>query len=116
MTQGHVQTLSLSRLMPDRPPSNPPWWPRIHRIFLSIVGAYALTWGLSALAVVALVASGVDFHEAEHGVLIGAFLAYLAVFLWAFAAPRLGRVWLAVGGGAAVSMSLALLWQHQLMQ
>lgn len=91
-------------------------WPWIHRIALSILGAYALTWGLCALAVVALVANGADFHEAEHGVLIAAFLVYLAVFLWSFATPRLGRVWLVVGAGAAASMAIALFWQHQLMQ
>ena len=97
-------------------PTHPTRLSWIHRITLSILGAYALTWGLSTLAVVALVASGVGFHEAEHGVLIAAFLFYLAVFLWSFAAPRLSRVWFAVGGGAAVSMGIALFWQHQLMQ
>ncbi|WP_286746054.1 iron uptake protein [Aquabacterium sp. UBA2148] len=106
---------SLSRLMPT-PPPHPSRWSWIHRIALSILGAYALTWGLCALAVVALVANGSDFHEAEHGVLIAAFLVYLAVFLWSFATPRLSQVWLAVGGGAAVSMAIALFWQHQLMQ
>lgn len=97
-------------------PSPPSRWHWLHRIALSILGAYAFTWGLSALAVVALVASGADFHEAEHGVLIAAFLIYLGVFLWAFAASRLAMVWLILGGGGAVSMALALLWQQQLLQ
>ena len=102
--------------MPATPSSRPSRWPWAHRIVLSIVGAYALTWGLSALAVVALVAGGVAFHEAEHGVLVVAFLVYLGVFMWAFAAPRLSQVWLTVGGGAVVSMATALWWQHLLMR
>ena len=102
--------------MTDLLPSPPSRWHWFHRIALSILGAYAFTWGLSALAVVALVASGTDFHEAEHGVLIAAFLVYLGVFLWAFATNRLARVWLILGGGSTVSMALAIAWQHQLLQ
>lgn len=80
-------------------PSQAPRWRWFHRIVLSVLGAYAFTWGVSALAVVALVAAGIGFHEAEHGVLIAAFLVYLVAFLWAFAAPRLSRVWWVLGGG-----------------
>jgi hypothetical protein len=103
--------------MPTLPlaPLRAPRWRWFHRIVLSVLGAYAFTWGASALAVVALVAGGLDFHEAEHGVLIAAFLVYLAAFLWAFAAPRLGRVWWVLGGGAVASMAAALLWQRVLM-
>lgn len=97
-------------------PSQARRWRWFHRIVLSVLGAYAFTWGVSALAVVALVAAGIGFHEAEHGVLVVAFLVYLGVFMWAFAAPRLSQVWLTVGGGAAVSMAAALWWQHLLMR
>lgn len=103
----------MSTLTP--PPSRAPRWRWLPRIVLSVLGAYAFTWGVSALAVVALVASGIGFHEAEHGVLIAAFLVYLVAFLWAFAAPRLGRVGWVLCGGAAASMAAALLWQRLLM-
>lgn len=77
-------------------------WPIAQRVAASLLGGYAFTWGFSALGVASLVAMGVDFHDAEHGVLILAWLVFLTAFLWAFAASSAGRVWVVLAGGAAL--------------
>ena len=71
-----------------------------HHLAAAQLGSYAFTWGLVALGVAGLVALGVDFHEAEKALLLIAFLVFLPVFLWAFAAASLARVWAVLGGGA----------------
>ncbi|MBS3936891.1 MAG: iron uptake protein [Sulfuritalea sp.] len=72
----------------------------IHRLAVALFGGYAFTWGLVAFGVAGLVALGVDFHEAETALLLLAFLVFQPLFLWAFAAASLVRVWAVLGGGA----------------
>lgn len=76
------------------------------RLATALLGGYAFTWGFVALGVAGLVALGVDYHEAEVALLLLAFLVFLTLFLWAFAAASLARVWTVLGGGA-VFMSAA---------
>lgn len=86
-------------------------WPGVlARVAAAILGGYAFTWGFAALGMAALSALGVDFHEAETGVLMLSFLVYLGVFLWAFAHGSVARVWLVLagGGGAMVLSALGL--------
>lgn len=85
------------------------------RIIAAIVGGYAFTWGFSVLGITTLVALGVDFHEAETGLSLIAFLVFLGLFLWAFAAKSIIRVWLVLAGGAAVMMLLGTLLQNSLL-
>jgi len=47
-----------------------------------------------------------DFHEAEQAAMLLAFLVYLGMFLWAFAARSLMRIW-AVLAGSGAAMTLA---------
>jgi hypothetical protein len=83
-------------------------WPAItSRIVASLLGGYAFTWGFTALGIAGLAALGVDFHEAETGVLLLAFLVFLGVFLWAFAAASLARVWAVLAGGGALMSAAA---------
>lgn len=77
------------------------------RIAAAILGGYAFTWGVASLGTVLLVALGVAFHEAETAMLLLAFLLFLGVFLWAFAAPRLARVWAVLAGGAMLMLAAA---------
>jgi len=77
-----------------------------HRLATALFGSYAFTWGFTALGMVGLVALGVDFHEAETAMLLLAFLVFLPLFLWAFAAASVVRVWAVLGGGA-VFMTVA---------
>lgn len=85
----------------------------LHRIAAALFGGYAFTWGFTALGVAGLVALGVDFHEAEKALLLLAFLVFLPVFLWAFAAASLARVWVVLCGGAVFMTAAA--WGLQWM-
>lgn len=69
------------------------------RIAASLIGGYVFTWGFTALGIAGLVAMSVDFHEAETGMQMLAFLAFLTVFLWAFATASLVRLWVVLAGG-----------------
>lgn len=84
----------------------------IHQTLLSLIGAYAFTWGLSAASIAAQVALGVDFHEAETRILLLAFLVFIAVFMWAFACHSLARVWCVLVGGALGFSAIAYALQH----
>jgi glucan phosphoethanolaminetransferase (alkaline phosphatase superfamily) len=77
------------------------------RVSAGLLGGYAFTWGFAALGIAGLVALGVDFHEAEKAVLMLALLVFLGVFLWAFAAASLARVWAVVAGATALMSAAA---------
>lgn len=85
------------------------------RVAASLLGGYAFTWGFTALGVAGLVALGVDFHEAETGGLLLAFLVLLGVLLWAFAASRVARVWAVLAGGGALMTALAWALQRAIL-
>lgn len=87
----------------------------INRILSALLGGYAFTWGFAALGIAGLAAVGIDFHEAETGVLMLAFLVFLIVFLWAFASNSVARVWAVLaGGGGLMTMSAWLIQQNML--
>lgn len=86
-----------------------------NRIIAAILGGYAFTWGFSVLGITSLVALGIDFHEAETGLSLIAFLVFLGLFLWAFAAKSMIRVWLVLAGGAAIMMLFGTLLQNSLL-
>lgn len=92
--------------------------PRLHaalRIAAAVLGGYAFTWGFMALGLAVLYALGMAFHDAEHlGAMLG-ILLYLAVFLWAFAAPSLARAWAVLAGGGALMAGAAWLMQSRLL-
>jgi hypothetical protein len=74
----------------------------VSRITASLIGGYAFTWGFTALGIVLLAALNDDFHEAETGMHLLAFLVFLAAFLWSFAAVSLVRLWMVLAGGGAL--------------
>ncbi len=78
-----------------------------YRLAAALLGGYAFTRGLVALGVAGLVALGWDFHEAETAMLLLAFLLFLPLFLWAFAAASLARVWIVLVGGAGLMTTAA---------
>lgn len=86
-----------------------------NRIIAAILGGYAFTWGFSVLGITSLVALGIDFHEAETGLSLIAFLVFLGLFLWAFAAKSMIRVWLLLAGGAAIMMLIGTVLQNSLL-
>jgi len=91
------------------------YWVTINRIAAALVGGYAFTWGFTALGIAGLVALGVDFHEAETGVLLVAFLVFLGLFLWAFATASVLRVWVLLGGGGVLLTAAAWALQRALL-
>jgi hypothetical protein len=87
----------------------------INRILSALLGGYVFTWGFASFGIAGLAALGVDFHEAETGVLMLAFLVFLGVFLWAFASSSVARVWAVLaGGGALMTLSAWLIQQNML--
>ena len=91
-------------------------WPAITaRVLAGVLGSYAFTWGFAGAGIAALVGLGVGYHDAEMGVLMLAFFVFLALFLWAFAARSLLRVWLTLMGGTAALFALAWAIQRALL-
>lgn len=84
------------------------------RTFAAILGGYAFTWGLAAFGTAAMVAADVEFHDAEHLSAIIGFLVFLIIFLTAFGAANIKRVWLVLVGGALVLTLGASLIQSQI--
>jgi hypothetical protein len=91
-------------------------WPEITaRVTAGVFGSYAFTWGFAAAGIAALVGLGVDYHDAEMGVLMLAFLLFLGLFLWSFAAASIARVWAVLAGGAALLFTTAWALQRALL-
>lgn len=85
------------------------------RIAAGMLGGYAFTWGFIALAITSLFAARLDFHDAETlGTILG-FIVFLVVFLWAFAARSVLRVWGVLAGGGAIMAGAAWLVQRALL-
>jgi len=87
----------------------------INRITAALLGGYFCTWGFTGLGMVGLVALGMNFHEAETAMLLLAFLVFLGLFLWAFAAANMVRVWAWLAGGGAVMTAAAWALQRALL-
>lgn len=79
------------------------------RVAASLLGGYAFTWGFAVLGIALLLQVGMSYHEAETLVFLLAFLVFLTVFCWAFAARQVGRVWGVLAGGGALMTGAAWL-------
>ncbi|MFN6996546.1 MAG: iron uptake protein [Aquincola tertiaricarbonis] len=80
------------------------------RIAASLGGGYVFTWGFVSLGIVLLMQAGMPFGDARTLVYLLAFLVFLGMFCWAFAAAGLLRVWTVLcGGGAAMTGAAWLL-------
>lgn len=87
----------------------------VSRIAASLLGGWGFTWGFVSLGITGLVALGVEFHEAHTTAMLLAFLVFLTVFCWAFAAASLARVWAVLAGGALLMTAAAWLLQRSLL-
>jgi len=85
------------------------------RVAAGALGGYAFTWGFIALAMGLLFAAQMEFHDAETLATIVGLLLFLAVFIWAFAARSVARVWLVLAGGGALMAGAATLVQRALL-
>lgn len=87
----------------------------INRVVAGVLGGYAFTWGFCAIVMTGMAALGVSLHAAETGVMLLAFLLFLCLFLWVFAAASMAKVWGVLAGGATIMISLSLLLQRWLV-
>jgi len=83
------------------------------RIAASVFGGWLFTWGFVTLGIASAVALGMPYADARTLLYLLAFLVFLGMFLWAFAAASLVRVWLLlVGGGGLMTGAAWLLAQR----
>lgn len=87
----------------------------ISRIAASLLGGWLFTWGFTTLGIAALVALGMRYGEAQTLLFLLAFIVFLVVFLWAFAARSLPRVWLVLAGGGGAMTGAAWLLTRALV-
>ena len=91
---------------------------RLHvvgRTAAAVLGGYGFAWGVVAAGASLLFAAGMDFHDAEFLASLLGVLAFLAVFLWAFAARRLWVVWTALIAAGASLAAIASFVQSRLV-
>ena len=87
----------------------------VARVVASVFGSYAFAWGFAASGVAALVGLGVNYHDAEMGVIMVAFLVFLGLFLWSFATASIARVWAVLAAGAALLFTAAWAIQRAIL-
>ncbi|WP_454827955.1 iron uptake protein [Pseudoxanthomonas wuyuanensis] len=85
------------------------------RMAAAVLGGYAFAWGFIATAASVMFAAGMGFHDAEFLASMLGVLAFLVVFLWAFAARRLWVVWAVLAGGGALLAAAGSLVQSWLV-
>jgi hypothetical protein len=78
----------------------------VSRVAAGLLGGWVFVWGCTTLGVALGLLAGVQYREAVELAYLLAFLLFLVVFCWAFAAASLARVWLVLAGGGGL-MSLA---------
>lgn len=87
----------------------------ISRIGAAVLGGYVFVWGFFALTLAGCYGLGMEFHDAEVLSSILSFLLYLTVFLWAFSASSVNRVWLLLISGGLLMTAGGALIQHSLL-
>lgn len=86
------------------------------RVGAAVFGGYAFAWGFIATGASLMFAAGMDFHDAEFLSSMLGVLAFLVVFLWAFAARRLWLVWTVLLAGGGLLAATGSLVQAALVQ
>lgn len=85
------------------------------RVLAALLGGWAFVWGFCALWITVAVAAGSSYAGAHRAAMLLAFLLFLVLFCWSFAARGLLRVWGWLAGGAATMTALAWLLQRSLV-
>lgn len=81
----------------------------ISRVAASLLGGWLFVWGLTVLGISLGVWAGADYRQMESLMYLLAFLVFLVVFCWAYAAVSLKRVWLVLAGGGTLMTAAAWL-------
>jgi hypothetical protein len=79
------------------------------RVAAGLLGGYGFVWGFVTLGIAVLMAGGMPYDDARTTLYLLAFLLFLSLFCWAFAAASLWRVWAVLFGGGAVMTGAAWL-------
>ena len=79
------------------------------RVAASLLGGYAFVWGFTVLGIALLVLAGMSYHEAQTLAYLLAFLLFLGVLCWAFAAAKVWKVWAVLAGGGVAMTGAAWL-------
>jgi hypothetical protein len=87
----------------------------VGRVAASLLGGYAFTWGFITLGIALLIAVGMPYDDAYSLTMMLAFLVFLGVFFWSFAAAGLTRIWSVLTGGGAVMTATAWVLSHFLL-
>lgn len=94
--------------------NTPHWFPMVSRVAASLVGGYTFVWGFTTLLIALSLMAGSEYGDARKLAFLLAFLVFLGVFLWAFAAKRLTVVWVVLAGGGAAMTGAAWLLTRSL--
>lgn len=78
----------------------------ISRVVAALAGGWLFVWGCTTLGISLALVAGASYREAVELAYLLAFVLFLVVFCWAFAAASVVRVWLVLAGGGGL-MSLA---------
>lgn len=81
----------------------------LSRVAASLLGGWVFVWGFVVLGIALGVFAGADFHQMEALMYLLAFLLFLVVFCWSYAARSATRVWLVLAGGGALMTGAAWL-------
>ncbi|KAF1702726.1 iron uptake protein [Pseudoxanthomonas kaohsiungensis] len=85
------------------------------RVGAAVLGGYAFTWGLIALATALLSKAGMGFHDAEFLSSAVGLLVFLVALLWTMACRRVALAWALLLGGGAAMAALASLVQKSIL-
>jgi hypothetical protein len=113
----HMQTAPKAVLLHGRSAAAHPPAMSLHvasRILASVFGGWLFTWGFVTLGIACAVGLGMSYGDARTLLYLLAFLVFLGMFLWAFAAASVARVWLLLGGGGAAMTGAAWLLSQRL--
>jgi hypothetical protein len=81
----------------------------VSRIAAAVLGGYAFVWGFTTLLIAVALGQRLPYGDAQTTAYLLAFLVFLGVFLWSFAARRVVVVWTVLAGGGAAMTMLAWL-------
>ena len=77
------------------------------RVAASLLGGWIFVWGCTTLGIALGLRVGVPYRESLEFAYLLAFLLFLVVFCWAFAAASVLRVWMVLAGGGGLMSACA---------
>ena len=88
-------------------------WRIVSRVAASLVGGWLFVWGFTTLGIALALSAGMRYGQAQTLLYLLAFVVFLTLFCWAFAAASVMRVWAVSAGGGVAMTGLAWLMLRQ---